>query len=65
MLLTLMYMKRILVDPNTIFLDIGFAQKMLESSDSMYSSFTLESIFNITWTHNWSKTHISLRIRST
>ena len=41
-------MKRILVDPHTIFLDIGFTQKMLESSDSMYSSFTLESIFNIT-----------------
>ena len=37
LLLTLMYMKRVLVDPNTIFLATGFTQKMPESSDSMYS----------------------------
>ena len=35
LLLTLMYMKRVLADPNTIFLATGFTQKMPESSDSM------------------------------
>ena len=38
LLLTLMYMKRALEDPNNIFLATGFAQKMPESSDSMCSS---------------------------
>ena len=37
-LLTLMCMKRVLVDPNTIYLVTGFTQKMSENSDSMYSS---------------------------
>ena len=37
LLLTLLYMKRVLVDRNTIFLATVFTQKMLKSSDFMYS----------------------------
>ena len=37
LLLTLICMKWIIVDPNTIFLMTGFTQKMSESSDYMYS----------------------------
>ena len=38
LLLSLMCMKRVLVDPNTIFLATGYTQKIPESSDSIYSS---------------------------
>ena len=38
LLLTLIRIKRVLVDLNTIFLATGFIQKKPESSDSMYSS---------------------------
>ena len=38
LLLTLMCMKWVLVNPNTIFLATGSTQKVSESSDSMYSS---------------------------
>ena len=37
MLLTLMYMKKVLVDANTLFLVTGFTQKIPESLDSIYS----------------------------
>ena len=36
LLLTLMYMKRVLVDPNTIY--ASFTGKVTESPNSMYSS---------------------------
>ena len=38
LLLTLICMKRFLVDPNTLFLATGFNQKMRESSGSIYFS---------------------------
>ena len=47
LLLTLMCMKRVLVDSNTIFLATGFTQKMPESSDSMYFSNSCEKIYGI------------------
>ena len=37
LLLLTLYMKRVLVDRNTIFLATIFTQKMLKSSDFMYS----------------------------
>ena len=37
LLLLTLYMKRVLVDRNTIFLATVFTQKMLKSSDFMYS----------------------------
>ena len=37
LLLLTLYMKRVLVDRNTIFLATVFTQKLLKSSDFMYS----------------------------
>ena len=46
LLLTLMCFKRVVVDPNTIFLTTGFSQKMPESSDSLYSSNSCYKIYD-------------------